>query len=66
MLPLQVPNNYETDLIYPIIEKAAELANVSYELADDRTKLSLKVSCYSRNGKSIKFFYQQIYVCKLN
>ena len=42
---LQVPNNYETDLIYPIIEKASELANVSYALADDYTKMNLKV-CY--------------------
>ncbi|GMN38260.1 hypothetical protein TIFTF001_007485 [Ficus carica] len=39
----KVPNNYETDLIYPIIEKAAELANVSYELADDRSKMNLKI-----------------------
>lgn len=40
---LQVPNNYETDLIFPIIEKASELANVSYALADDPTKTKLKV-----------------------
>ncbi|KAH8498039.1 hypothetical protein H0E87_017092 [Populus deltoides] len=39
----KVPNNYETDLIYPIIEKAAELANISYALADDRTKMNLKI-----------------------
>ncbi|CAK7329398.1 unnamed protein product [Dovyalis caffra] len=39
----KVPNNYETDLIYPIIEKAAELANVSYALANDQTKTSLKI-----------------------
>ncbi|KAG7978433.1 hypothetical protein I3843_05G082800 [Carya illinoinensis] len=39
----KVPNNYETDLIYPIIEKAAELANVSYVLADDHTKMNLKI-----------------------
>ncbi|XP_031283461.1 alanine--tRNA ligase, chloroplastic/mitochondrial [Pistacia vera] len=39
----KVPNNYETDLIYPIIEKASELANVLYHLADDRTKLYLKI-----------------------
>lgn len=43
ILFVQVPNNYETDLIYPIIEKASELANVSYELADDRSKMNLKV-----------------------
>jgi len=43
LILLQVPNNYETDLIYPIIEKAAELANISYALADDRTKMNLKV-----------------------
>ncbi|XP_054777716.1 alanine--tRNA ligase, chloroplastic/mitochondrial isoform X2 [Prosopis cineraria] len=39
----KVPNNYETDLIYPIIEKASELANVSYAAADDQTKMNLKI-----------------------
>ncbi|KAJ8767018.1 hypothetical protein K2173_012528 [Erythroxylum novogranatense] len=39
----KVPNNYETDLIYPIIEKASELANVSYVHADDQTKMKLKI-----------------------
>ncbi|KDP40449.1 hypothetical protein JCGZ_03949 [Jatropha curcas] len=39
----KVPNNYETDLIYPIIEKASELANISYALADDHTKMNLKI-----------------------
>ncbi len=39
----QVPNNYETDLILPIIETAAEIAGVDYAQADDQTKTSLKV-----------------------
>ncbi|KAI3446318.1 hypothetical protein Pfo_002983 [Paulownia fortunei] len=39
----QVPNNYETDLIFPIIEKASNLANVSYKLADESTKTDLKI-----------------------
>ncbi|KAK4477261.1 hypothetical protein RD792_016475 [Penstemon davidsonii] len=39
----QVPNNYETDLIFPIIEKASNLANVSYTLADESTKTNLKI-----------------------
>lgn len=39
----QVPNNYETDLIYPIIARAAALANVDYQSADDRVKTYLKV-----------------------
>ncbi|KAG0568562.1 hypothetical protein KC19_6G029100 [Ceratodon purpureus] len=39
----QVPNNYETDLIYPIIARAAELANVNYQTADDHVKTYLKV-----------------------
>ncbi|MED6107781.1 hypothetical protein PIB30_017272 [Stylosanthes scabra] len=39
----KVPNNYETDLIFPIIEKASKLANVSYVTADDQTKRNLKV-----------------------
>ncbi|KAK1273841.1 hypothetical protein QJS04_geneDACA019011 [Acorus gramineus] len=39
----KVPNNYETDLIFPIIEKASELAMVSYKETDDKTKTYLKV-----------------------
>ncbi|GLT70637.1 hypothetical protein SLA2020_427020 [Shorea laevis] len=39
----KVPNNYETDLIYPIIEKVSKLANLSYALADDHTKMNLKI-----------------------
>ncbi|EOA19899.1 hypothetical protein CARUB_v10000147mg [Capsella rubella] len=39
----KVPNNYETDLIYPIIEKTSELANISYDSANDKAKTSLKV-----------------------
>ncbi|KAI4375772.1 hypothetical protein MLD38_013599 [Melastoma candidum] len=38
----KVPSNYETGLIYPIIEKASHLANVSYSQADDRTRTKLK------------------------
>ena len=40
---LQVPNNYETDLIFPIIKKAADLAYESYSLADESAKTNLKV-----------------------
>lgn len=39
----KVPNNYETDLIFPIIEKAASLALVSYAKADDAVKTNLKI-----------------------
>ncbi|CAK9224586.1 unnamed protein product [Sphagnum jensenii] len=39
----QVPNNYETDLIFPIIARAAELARVNYMTADESTKTFLKV-----------------------
>ena len=39
----QVPNNYETDLILPIIETAANLAGINYQQADEKTKTSLKV-----------------------
>ncbi|KAL1353432.1 hypothetical protein HN51_017383 [Arachis hypogaea] len=39
----KVPNNYETDLIFPIIEKASKLANVSYGTADVQTKRNLKI-----------------------
>ncbi|XP_030943378.1 alanine--tRNA ligase, chloroplastic/mitochondrial-like [Quercus lobata] len=39
----KVSSNYETDLIYPIIEKTSELANVLYALADDHIKMNLKI-----------------------
>ncbi|MFZ9973179.1 MAG: alanine--tRNA ligase [Vulcanococcus sp.] len=39
----QVPNNYETDLIYPLIEPAADLAGVDYQALDEKGKTSLKV-----------------------
>lgn len=38
-----VPNNYETDLIFPIIKTAAEIAGIDYAKADEKTKVSLKV-----------------------
>ena len=36
-------NNYETDLLRPIMDKAAELAGVSYDTADEQTRTALKV-----------------------
>ena len=39
----QVPNNYETDLIFPIIQKAGEIAGINYGESDQKTKTSLKV-----------------------
>ena len=39
----QVPNNYETDLILPIITTAAEIADIKYKEANEPTKTSLKV-----------------------
>ena len=38
-----VPNNYETDLIFPLIETAAALATVDYRALDDKGQTSLKV-----------------------
>ena len=38
-----VPNNYETDLIYPLIETAAGLAGVDYRALDEKSRTSLKV-----------------------
>ena len=38
-----VPNNYETDLIYPLIETAAQLAGVDYLAQGEKGKTSLKV-----------------------
>jgi alanyl-tRNA synthetase len=39
----EVPNNYETDLIFPLIEAAAALAGVDYKALDDKGQTSLKV-----------------------
>lgn len=39
----KVPNNYETDLIFPILETAAKIANIDYHQSDENTKVSLKV-----------------------
>ena len=39
----QVPNNYETDLIFPIIETAAVLAGIDYKTCPEVTRTSLKV-----------------------
>ncbi|MBE9098570.1 alanine--tRNA ligase [Vacuolonema iberomarrocanum] len=37
------PNNYETDLIFPIIETAAAIAGLAYDKCDEAQKVSLKV-----------------------
>ena len=39
----QVPNNYETDLIMPIVAKAAQLAGLQYTEASSADKTALKV-----------------------
>lgn len=39
----KVPNNYETDLIFPIIKTTAEIAGIDYTQADEKNKVSLKV-----------------------
>ena len=36
-------NNYETDLILPIVEEAANIANIDYFSSNERTKISLKI-----------------------
>jgi len=38
----QVPNNYETDLILPIVTRAAQLADLHYESASAADKTDLK------------------------
>ncbi len=38
-----VPNNYETDLIFPIIKTAADIAKLDYHKATPAQKVSLKV-----------------------
>jgi alanyl-tRNA synthetase len=39
----KVPNNYETDLIFPIVKTAADIAGIDYAKSDEKTKVSLKV-----------------------
>ncbi|MFM7442109.1 MAG: alanine--tRNA ligase, partial [Snowella sp.] len=39
----KVPNNYETDLIFPIIESAAKIGGIDYYKSDEKNKISLKV-----------------------
>lgn len=39
----KVPNNYETDLIFPMIQTAAKIAGIDYGQSDEKTKVSLKV-----------------------
>jgi len=36
-------NNYETDLIFPIIQKTCEIANIHYFSSDEKNKTSLKI-----------------------
>ena len=36
-------NNYETDLIFPIIQKTCKLANIDYFSSNDKNKISLKI-----------------------
>lgn len=38
------PNNYETDLMMPIIAKACEMADLKYEECDEKQKRMLKVA----------------------
>jgi len=38
-----VPNNYETDLIFPIVQSAAEIAGIDYHNSEENVKVSLKV-----------------------
>jgi len=38
-----VPNNYETDLIFPILKTAADMAGVDYHASSEKTKTSLKI-----------------------
>ena len=39
----KVPNNYETDLIFPLIQAASDLVGIDYHQLDNRKKTSLKV-----------------------
>ena len=37
------PNNYETDLIFPILDAAAKKAGIDYHTASEAEKTALKV-----------------------
>ncbi|WP_267382873.1 alanine--tRNA ligase [Cyanobacterium sp. uoEpiScrs1] len=39
----KVPNNYETDLIFAIIETTAKIAGIEYKKIDEKSKISLKI-----------------------
>ncbi len=39
----QVDNNYETDLLFPIVQKAGLLADIEYETASETQKRAMKV-----------------------
>jgi alanyl-tRNA synthetase len=39
----QVPNNYETDFIFPIMETVSDISGIDYGTADEKTKVSFKV-----------------------
>ena len=38
-----VPNNYETDLLYPLIEKVSLLIGIDYKVLDNNKKTSIKI-----------------------
>lgn len=42
-----VPNNYETDLIFPIVAKAAQLAGMDYAAAPPAAQTALKVRVHT-------------------
>ena len=39
----RVPNNYETDLMFPLIQKVASIAGISYNSVDEKKKTSFKI-----------------------
>lgn len=43
MILQQVPNLYETDLVFPIIQTVAQVARIDYHQADNWTKVNLKI-----------------------
>jgi alanyl-tRNA synthetase len=51
--PQGVPNNYETDLIFPIVAQAAELAGIDYAAAPPAAQTALKVRSAGANAASI-------------
>jgi alanyl-tRNA synthetase len=56
----RVPNNYETDLIFPIVAAAAKLAGLDYHAASEQQQTSLKVGFHAAAFFLVAVCWQEI------